>query len=351
MAAKEVYLEPAGMKAFATQVYTAMGLPKGDAELGADQLYWANIRGVDSHGIQWLVRMVEFLDKGYLKPTPNVKVLAETPATALWDADQALGAAVFWKAMQSAMEKAKKMGIGWVNVRNMVTPLSIGHSLCMATKAGMAGIAFAGARPNMVPTGAKAPGVHNAPLAIAVPGPGPEPVMLDMATSVVAFSWVDKARDLNLPIPGHWTLDANCQPTTDPHAARYARPMGDYKGYCLSFMIECLGALMAGDPQVGPVLQSRITDPRHYENGAVCAINISAFTDVAKFRADVQQLSEAMKALPKADGVKEIYVPNEIEERRREERSSKGIPIPEATFKKLQEVGKRFKVQGPPVKA
>jgi ureidoglycolate dehydrogenase (NAD+) len=156
-------------------------------------------------------------------------------------------------------------------------------------------------------------------------------------------------RDRNAPLPPNWAMDKEARPTTDPHKAAYARPMGDYKGYGLSFMIECLGALLAGDPQVAPVLKAGVKDPRHYENGAVCAIDIGAFTDVRQFRLNVDELVSTIKAQPKAEGSTEIFVPGEIEERRRAQRLKDGIPLPEPTYKRLMEVARRFDIQPPQV--
>jgi len=124
---KELYIDWRLLKEFVKQIYLKMGLPSEDAETGADSLVWANLRGVDSHGVlrlQWFVHMV---DNGQLNPRPNMKVLKETPAILFVDGDRGLGAVAATFAMKRAMEKAKGVGIGWVLLTNSATPLAIGY--------------------------------------------------------------------------------------------------------------------------------------------------------------------------------------------------------------------------------
>jgi LDH2 family malate/lactate/ureidoglycolate dehydrogenase len=347
MAGREIYVTAADLKGFAKRVFMAMGLPDADADVSADSLIWANLRGIDSHGVQRLAMYAGIYHSGHLNPRPEMKILKETPAVTFLNADSAMGAVSASFAMDKAIEKAKNVGIGWTLVTNTVTPLAIGFYTLQAIRAGMAGIATTFARPLMAPYGATAVGVHNGPVAFAVPAGRHRPVILDMATSAVAFGKIEVAQDKRVPIPDGWALDGNGRPTTDPNAARIMLPFGLYKGSGLAFLFECLTNIMAGDPLCAPWLLNKRNDPRHRQSSIMAAIDISLFTDLEAYRANVDDFIDAVKGLPRADGVDEIFVPGEIEDNYNDERNVTGIPLPEGTIEKLKKISEEFKVALP----
>jgi ureidoglycolate dehydrogenase (NAD+) len=165
-----------------------------------------------------------------------------------------------------------------------------------------------------------------------------------MATSVISAGGLTQARKAGRPIPPGLALDENGVPTTDPAAATIPRPLGDYKGSGLSLMIECLTSLLASNPIIADALKG---GGRHKQNGLVLAIDVARFADPAMFRAEVERLVAAMKALPREPGVAEILVPGERGDRTFERRSRDGIPISRATFGDLERVAQRFGVTLP----
>ncbi len=343
----ETRVMPDALKAYMKEVFLRIGLPEADAETGADALLWANLRGLDSHGVRWIPHFARFAEQDHLRPRPDIRTIHESPATLFIDGDRGLGSVVSVHAMRRALEKAKEAGVCWVLVRDMVTPLAIGYSLRLAAREDMAGIMFAVARPNMVPTGALAPGVHNAPFAIAVPRAEGEPVMLDMATSVAAAGRIDVARARGVPIPEGWAIDPEGRPTTDPQQASMVLPAGGHKGYGLSFMIECLASLASGNPQAAPSILGTLTDRRHQENAVVVAVDLSRFRPPEDFKRDVEELIGAVKGLRRAEGVEEIFVPGDPEERTRAEREREGIPIPAPTAEELRAIAKKLGLKAP----
>jgi ureidoglycolate dehydrogenase (NAD+) len=347
MSSNETRIDAKSLKEFINQVFTQMGLPPQDAETGAGLLVWCNLRGVDSHGVQRIASFIRLLDDGNLNPTPNIRILKETPAVLFIDADRGLGAVTATFGMRRAMEKARNVGIGWTLITNTTTPLAIGYYTQMAAHAGMVGIAATFARPNMAPYGAKAPGLHNGPISIAIPARAHRPAILDMATSVAAFGKIDVARDKGVSIPEEWALDEDSNPTTDPNQARMVLPFGGYKGSDLAFVFECLTSIMAGDPLVGPVLLNRKHDHRYRQNSLMAAIDIATFTDVGRFEEQVDDLIDGVKGLPKAEAVEEILVPGEPEDRAYDERIQYGIPLPEGTVHKLRQAAERFGLELP----
>ena len=345
----EVHVAWQPLQDFTREVFVRAGVPPKDAEIEAEVLVWANLRGIDSHGVQRIPGYVERLDTGQMKPRPNIRVMQETPATVFIEADRALGPVVTTFAMDQVIAKAQEVGIGWGFIRNTTHQGAMGYYALMAAERDLAGIALVCSPPNMAAFGARAPGVHNSPIAIAVPGNRRRPLILDMATSVAAGGKLDVARDKGVPIPNNWAMDKDGKPTTDPHQAAALLPAAGHKGYGLALMFECLSSLMVGNPLLVPTLLGRDSAPAPgTQNSVVAAIDIGSFTDAARYREDVDELVGALKALPKAAGFDEIFVPGEPEDRVYDNRVQHGIPMPPGTLRRLHDVAQRFEIALPP---
>lgn len=347
MATKDVRVAWEVLKQFSQDVFVKVGFTPEGAELQADVLVWANLRGVDSHGVLRIPWYVDLVDKGHMKPRPNIRVEKETPATLLMDADHAPGPVVTVPAMKRVIQKAGQVGIGWAVIRNTLHQGAMGYYPLMAAKVGMAGIAMVCNPPNMAPHGARAVGVHNSPIAICVPGKRRRPLMLDMATSVAARGKLDLAVDKGIPIPLGWALDKDGKPTTDPNVSAVLLPAGGAKGSGLAMMFECLTSLFVGNPLLTPVFQGKPNAQVHRQNSLVAAIDIAAFTDLDQYKANADAIVDGIKALPTAEGFDEVLVPGEAEDRVHETRAKDGIPLPEGTIRNLRAVAKRFGVPLP----
>ncbi len=354
------------LKKFTKEVFIRAGVPEDGAEAEASALIWANLRAVDSHGVLRIAWYVDNLDKGIMNPTPNIQTVKETPATLLVDADHAMGPVVTLHVVNKVVEKAKQIGICWALIRNVTHQGALGFYAQMMAEMDMAGIVIVCSPPNMAPYGAKVPGLHNSPIAISVPAKGHRPLNLDMATSVAAGGKLSLAVDKGIPIPVGWALDKEGNPCTDPTKSGALLPFGGPKGSGLSMMFECLSSVMAGNPLLVPALlggegsdrvesKGRATDTgrlgynskRHVQNSVVAAIDIATFTDVETYKETTGKLIEGIKGLPKADGVEEIFVPGEPEERTYLERSKNGIPLPPGTWDKMKAMSDRFGVTLP----
>jgi ureidoglycolate dehydrogenase (NAD+) len=148
-------------------------------------------------------------------------------------------------------------------------------------------------------------------------------------------------------IPEGWALDKEGKPTTDPKRAAILMPAGAYKGSGLALMFECLSSLFVGNPLLIPALQGKPGAMTHRQNSVVAAVDIATFTDAEVFKANVDTLIDCLKGLPPAEGVKEILVPGEPEDKVHEERAKNGIPLPEGTVRNLRGVAERFGVKLP----
>jgi len=347
MSQNEVRVAWEPLKAFTREVFVRVGVPPKDAAIEAEVLVWANLRGVDSHGVLRIPWYVEMVDAGQMNPKPNIEMLKETVATVFIDADRAFGPVVTTFAMNRVMEKAKQVGVGWGLIRNLTHQGAMGYYSLMAAKEDMAGIALVSSPPNMAPYGARAAGVHNSPISIAVPAKRHRPLFLDMATSVAAGGKLWLARDKGIPIPKGWALDSDGNPTIDPNLAAILMPTGGAKGSGLALMFECLSGIMAGNPLLEPVLVDKPEERRHNQNSVVAAIDIGMFTDVESYKNHIDTLIDCLKALPKAEGVDEIFVPGELENNCYDERAQHGVPLPEGTISNLHRVAERFEVEFP----
>ncbi len=333
------------LETFTRQVFEKAGLPPEDAAVEAEVLVWANLRGVDSHGVQRIPSYLDMIESGGMNPTPDIKTIKESPALLFVDADRAMGPVVTVKAMNAVIEKAKNVGIGWALIRKVTHQGAMGYYAEMAATQGLAGIAIVCSPPNMAPFGAKAAGVHNSPIAFSFPAGKRKHVTLDMATSIAAGGKLSVAADKRVPIPDTWALDAEGRPTTDPSTASVLMPAGGPKGSGLALIFQCLTSQMANNPLVVPALRGE--KGLHNQNSVVAAVDISFFTDVDEYRTQLDDLVDEIKKLPRADGVDEIFTPGEPEQRMFEDRSANGIPLPPGTVEKLRSSAKQLDLTSP----
>ncbi len=334
------HLEP-----FIQSVFENAGMPSEDAAIEAEVLVWANLRGIDSHGVLRVLSYLDNIKTGAMNPRPNIRVIKESPAVAHIACDRALGPVATVPAMKKAIEKAKNVGIGWVLLNNITHQGAMAYYSLMAARQGFAGIAIVCSPPNMAPFGAKAAGLHNSPIAIAIPANKRDPISLDMATSVAAGGKIAVAQDKGVPLGADWALDAEGNPTTDAHKGVILRPAGGLKGSGLALIFQCLSSLMADNPLLVPVLRGG-KNPQN-QNGIVAAIDISFFLDLDDYKDHVDNLIGELKALPKADGFGDILMPGEPENRTLAQRAVSGIPISMGTAKKLREAARRFDLARP----
>jgi ureidoglycolate dehydrogenase (NAD+) len=326
------------LKRFTRQVFVGLGMPPEDAAIEADVLVWANLRGVDSHGVTRLESYKNAIDSGAMNVRPEIRVISERAGAIFIEADHAMGPVVTCFAVDRVADKARAAGVGWGLIRNTTHQGAMGYYVEKLALQGLAGIAVVCNPPNMAPPGAKAAGTHNSPIAFAVPSKERGAVIFDMATSIVAFGRVMVAADQGVPMGDDWALDADGQPTTDPALAKFLRPAGGYKGYGLAFMFECFTSLMAGNALLAPhILPDRAGDkPKSgAQNSFIAAVDVSMFTDVESMQTEVDELVRAERSLPTQDGVDEVMVPGDPQQRTLQERSTHGIPIPPGTWAKI----------------
>ena len=351
------------LKDFCVRVFQKLGIPEEDARITADVLVEANLRGIDSHGVARLRRYVNGLRDGMMLAQPEVKVVTETPVTALIDAGAGLGQPVSYRAMEQAIQKAREYGAGFVTVRNSNHYGIAGYYAMMALEHDCIGISMTNAAVLVVPTFGRDAMLGTNPIAVAAPAGDEHPFVLDMATSTVPRGKLEVYNRLEKPIPAGWATDETGTPTDD--AARVLEnfrqlagggllPLGGagellrgYKGYGLSLWVDIFCAVLSGAAYAdtvypktpdGKPLPSKIG---HFFG----AWRVDGFRPVDEFEAAMDDLQQRLKNTPKAEGETRIYVHGEKEYEEAERRSREGIPLNPKVAADLQAIGEELGVE------
>jgi len=238
--------------ALVRDTFVYAGLSATDADIAAEVAAYGTLHGSDAHGaVQMPLYITGILD-GTIKSAPNVKTQNNLPCCMVMDADNSLGLVIGRNAMDAAIDMTKKYGMGAVAVRNSSHFGGAGYFSERAAKQGLIGFAFTNASPAIAPTGSKEALFGTNPIGAAFPLPDTDPIVMDMATSIVARSRIRAMLALGVKaLPEGWALDPDGKPTNDPAIAVKGSvlPIGGAKGYALSLMVELLcSALSDGEP-------------------------------------------------------------------------------------------------------
>jgi len=331
---------------FATRVFVALGVPEEDAQVTADVLVVADLRGIDSHGVARLRRYVQGIRDGVMLPRPLIQVVHETPSTALIDGGAGLGQPIGLHAMRLAIHKAQEVGSGFVAVRNSNHYGIAGYYAMMALEAGnLIGMSMTNADLLVVPTFGRDSVYGTNPIALAVPAGKERPWVLDMATSTVPRGKLEVYQRAGKPLPLGWATDERGIPTEDAgrvldnftkRAGGGLLPLGGageefsgHKGYGLGMMVEILSAVLPGAAYLTSVYpkdangKALPADLGHFFG----AWRIDAFRPVAEFKAAMDDLIQRLKGGRLAEGASRIYVHGEKEFEEEARRMANGIPL------------------------
>ena len=332
---------------FVQAAFEKLGVPAADAQIAAETLVAADLRGVDTHGVirfsphAWYVK---WLSDGSMTAKPNIRVISETPSTALLDGDRGMGMVIGRRAMELAIEKAKQCGIGMVGVRNSRHYGMSAQYAMQALAHDMIGIAMTNASRQVVPTFGREARFGTNPMCFAVPADKELPFVLDMATTTAAAGKLELAARLEKSIPTGWALDEKAEATHDPRVAQKARRLlplggsrdnGSHKGYGLAILVEILCGVLTGTLTALNADQ----DPRGHFFGA---IRVDAFRPVTEFKRDMDRLIRELKSTPPIQGQNRVYVAGEIEFETAEERAERGVPLLPSVLKGLREVSEQL---------
>ncbi len=348
------------LKNLSCQVFLKMACPSEHAELAADALVAADLRGIDSHGVARLSGYVRLWEAGRINPTPNIQVVYETPSTATIDGDAGLGLVVASKAMEIAIEKAKIAGTGWVAVRNSNHFGIAGYHTLKAVKQDMIGIAMTNASPLVAPTFAVERMLGTNPIAVAIPALHQPPFVADFATTTAANGKLEILQRKNQEAPLGWIQDKKGQPSSNPNELKQGgallplgsdREHGSHKGYCLGAVVDIFSAVFSGanyGPWAPPFVSFLPLPPDPVGLGLghfLGAMRIDAFRPADEFKANMDKWINRFRATKPAEGYEKVLIPGDPEREMETERLENGIPLVESVVADLRALAERMGVE------
>jgi ureidoglycolate dehydrogenase (NAD+) len=334
---------------FIRDTLVARGASPHGASAVADGLVWANLRGVDGHGVSRLPRYLSLIAKGEIDPKAEPQLVHDRAATFILDAGHGFGPVACMMGAALAVERAKASGVCYGLVRRATHTGAIGRYAQWIAERDCAAILMGGGQTLMAYHGARVASLGTSPIAIAVPS-GKGPILLDMASSTISNGKILQSRASGQPLPDGTVLTASGEATTDPKRAEILLPLGGPKGSGLGLMFEMLASVLAAAP-----VQARALGPekrtRHTANTAIIAVDIAAFRPVADFTHDADALAAIIKTLPRQAGFDEIFLPGERSGRTEAQRRKSGIPIQPKLWQELEQLTKADNVRMPAVLA
>ena len=353
---------PDALENFTRQAFESMGVPAPQAQDAASVLVWANLRGVDTHGVRNLMLLyVPMIDEGLIQPDAKFKIEHETPFSARVDGAAGVGMAAGKWAMKLAIEKAASSGVGMVAMRNSQHFGAAGYFAAMPLPNDMIGISLTGRfmpqgeKIGIVPTYASTPMFSTNPIALAAPTLLEAPYVLDMATSITPYNRVMLYDEMGLETPMGWGMDDEGVPTVDPSLLHQLLPlggtreMGSHKGYGLAMIVEILSSVLSGSWSTG-VEEGNKTYDGHGQTGDghfFGAIRVDAFRPAEEFKRGMDAMIRALHDAPKEAGQDRIYVAGEIEYETEIERRKHGIPVPPNVQADIRDLADRFGLTHP----
>lgn len=332
---------------FCNDVFHAFGFNDDDSNTIKDVLLTADLFGIESHGMQRMVRYHKGLEKGTIHADATPETVFETPISAVIDGHAGMGQLNGVFAMKKAIEKAKTVGVGIVSVRNSNHYGIAGYYAKMASDAGLIGFSCTNSEAIMVPVYARKAMIGSNPLAVAVPA-DPYPFLFDASTTVVTRGKLEMYNKAGKPLPEGWALDENGQPTTDAprvlanivaKAGGGIMPLGGssevsggHKGYGYGMIAEIFSSILSQ----GVTSEKCCTFP---DKTGIChgfaAIDPAAFGNPDDIKAHFSAYLEELRRAPLAEGAEQIYTHGEKEVLAEKDRRAHGIPVSDGTMVEL----------------
>ncbi|MFO1026729.1 MAG: Ldh family oxidoreductase [Acetobacteraceae bacterium] len=324
------------------------GMPEDNAEITADVLSWADLHGVDSHGISMIPGYDGLRRSGRAKMDARPKVVRETPVSALIDGGGGLGHVPGHFAMSVAIDKAKKSGMAISAVHTSAHFGAAGYYSLMAAKAGLIGISCTSASGIQVaPTFGKQARLGTDPWSFAAPSADGVPFLLDMATTTVAAGRIRNKANEGLPTPDGWVLDSEGRPSNDPLVAKekggFLTSLGgspensSYKGYGLAVMVNILASCLSG--------ATLITDPMHTKKPQgmdighfFMAINPDLFREEGDFQKDVARFMGDLRGTRAVDAAQPVMVAGDPQWKNAAKRMQDGIPVGPGLLNQVRQI-------------
>jgi LDH2 family malate/lactate/ureidoglycolate dehydrogenase len=323
------------LKTAVANVFEACGMRAEDAELLADSLVVADLRGIHSHGVLRVPDYVKKLTKEGVDPKGEPSIVSDYGAATVIDGGNTMGQIGAAFAMRHVIERARMTHVATAAVRGSNHCGAMDYFARMALAHDMIGLFTTNALPTMAAWGGKDKIVGINPLGLALPGNEQGSFVLDFSFGQTAHGKIRVYAQKGEPIPQGWAFDAEGRPTTDAVAALQGliQPVGGHKGVGLGMAMGMLSTLLSG-AAYGTELGNMVDGPQAGRDGHFCmAINIAGFTPVAEFKNRVDKILSEMRTSARADGIERLYTPGEIEAELEAAYRRDGIPLNNETLK------------------
>lgn len=335
------------LKAFGRAVAQKAGLGEQDAEVFVDSLVEADLRGIGSHGVSRLKVYAQRLESGVVDASASPRILLDSPGALEVDGCNMMGAPLALRVMEMCIQRARENGSCFAAVKNANHFGAGAYFTEYAARRGMLAFAVANGEVGVIPTGGAKAMLGTNPLSVALPGGSLfPPVVLDMATSMVARGKVVLAQKNGKKIPLGWAVDKNGAPTTEPGEVLDGgsmMPFGGAKGYGISLIIDILCACVAGacNCRTTPSFWSDFEHPQNVGFFMGC-IDLSRFVGAEDYdRAITAELQE-FKDCPTAPGVESVMLPGEIEHNTRLRNLQQGVELGDGVLQELRELAEKY---------
>ncbi|KAG4069402.1 hypothetical protein HA402_012255 [Bradysia odoriphaga] len=333
-----------------------MGCSLEHAALASEVLVSADLRGIDSHGIARLSGYVRLWEAKRINAKPNIRIVHETPSTAVIDGDAGLGLVVAPYAMEIAMQKAAAVGTGWVSVKNSNHFGIAGYHAMKALDQDMIGMAMTNASPLVAPTFSTERMLGTNPIAVAIPAKEQPAFVADFATTTAANGKLEILQRKNEEAPYGWIQDKAGHPSKNPHELKDGgallplggdREHGSHKGYCLGAIVDIFSAVLSGanyGPWAPPFVSFLPLAPDPVGEGLghfFGAMRVDAFRPADEFKANMDTWINRFRAAEPVAG-KKVLIPGDPEREMQQARLENGIPVIAPVVKDMKEVAAKF---------
>ena len=347
------------LRSFCTEVFIHFGISAADAQQATDVLAKSDLRGIDSHGVARLHTYFEMLELGRINPKPNIKIVREKASVATVDGDNGLGLVVGPKANAIAMEKAEQYGSGWVSVCNTNHFGIAGYYPLKALERDLIGWAMTNSTKLVAPLWGAERMLGTNPIAIAFPGYKEPPIVIDMATSAVAYGKIEIALRKKERIPKGWIIDKDGRDTMHPQdmidggaqlPLGSEREMGGHKGYGLASMVDILCCVLSGanwGPFAPPFALRQEIPERSVGKGIghfFGAMQIDGFIEKDEFKKQIDEWIHVFRNTKPAPGTNGPLIPGDPEREAEAIRSREGIPLIKPVVDDLLDIARNTRI-------
>jgi L-2-hydroxycarboxylate dehydrogenase (NAD+) len=347
---------------FTKTIFGKIGCSDEHAETATRSLLSADLRGIDSHGIARLSGYIRLWEVKRVNATPKIRIIHESPSTAVVDGDSGLGLVVAPFAMKVAIDKAKQAGTGWVSVQNSNHFGIAAHHAMMALEHDMIGMAMTNASPLVAPTFSIDRMLGTNPICVASPAGKEPPFVADLATTTAANGKLEILQRKNLNTPSGWVQDKEGNPSHDPHELKKGGALlplggdkehGSHKGYALGAIVDIFSALLSGAnyaPWVPP-FPAYVPMPAQQPGKGIGhflgAMRVDAFRPAEDFKQHMDHWIQGFRSCRTIPGEEKVLVPGDPEREMEAERRQKGIPLLAAVVADLKELANKFSIDLP----